>query len=132
MKNDQLSPVTRALLRAKLTVALSPASDAQLLAVASALGVDPYEIDAWGKSPNGVLDPVQKAVVARRADPAYEPCPKCLKSVHGCSHCRWYGVVKKGVTLCDHRWRHVATVGPCLNEYRCARCDEVLTVDSSD
>ncbi len=131
MKNEQLSPVTRALLRAKLTISLSPATDDKLLAVASVLGVDAYEIDAWGRSANGLLDPIQRAVIARRADPTYEPCPKCRKSPHGCWFCLWYGVVLKGEQRCDHALVHVAKVGSSLNEYQCRKCGEISTIDSS-
>lgn len=75
-------------------------------------------------------------------------CPHCL------GHGRWnlrldcYGQGKHFVGVCDvcngsgqiradrtcihHQWVHVATLGRCYNEYRCALCGEISRVDSSD
>ncbi len=69
-------------------------------------------------------------------------CPKCQG--HGCWNysdntkmscgmCSGYGWIHESrlANLCDHKWKHVSTIGNCLNKYQCTACGYVNTVDSS-
>jgi hypothetical protein len=73
----------------------------------------------------------------------YVDCPKC--EAHGCWHystntkmacgfCNGYGYVSanRAAKGCDHKWKHVASVGRCLNKYECVNCGAQDTVDSGD
>ncbi len=69
---------------------------------------------------------------ARRADPAYTTCPKCLGAPRGCAHClSWGSVLRDSLDAsCVHVWRS-ERIGHCLHRDTCTRCGSSRERDSS-
>ena len=49
-----------------------------------------------------------------------------------CGHCYGWGYVAPEEDCPGHDWKHVATIGRCLNRYECIHCQQISDVDSSD
>ena len=61
-------------------------------------------------------------------------CPACMGLDDAfCWNCWGWGTVAAGSAdaACVHKYQHHATVGRCLNSYRCTKCGHETTVDSS-
>ncbi len=51
-----------------------------------------------------------------------------------CSNCNGWGWVREGSldATCVHEYQTHRNVGNCLNEWKCGKCGQIITVDSSD